>query len=115
MASFQTILKDIKTVLNVDPSVDRAHKIADEIRNLYDEEFIDLINGEIEGLWPRGWMGKVGVGEIPTPNLGKTILVRQIPDLPGTSGEYPPEVKEIIGILSNAITNHTSWNKKIIK
>lgn len=123
MAQFQTILKDINSVLNVKSDTAKAKDIAKEIGRLNDEEFGDLVRSPLEGQWPTSGFGTPDKLS-PQPDESKEIKVGAIPSLTGISRGVGDEgfkrhdgqqnVREVIDILSNAITSHTGWDKKNI-
>jgi len=120
MEQFQTILKDINNVLNVKSDTEKAKDIAKEIGRLDDEEFGDLVRSPLEGQWPTSGFG---TPDKLSPKLdnSKEIKVGSIPSLTGISRGVGDEgfkrhdgqegVREVIDILSNALTRHPGWNE----
>ena len=127
VGNFQTILQDVNTVLNINSDVAKAKQIAQEIGYLDKEGFNNLINSDIDGLWPTSGMGVGGDGKPARiyPNADDIIKVGQIPGITGTSREVGDKglkkhdgqegVREVIDILSDALTSHPGWTKKIMK
>lgn len=123
MTSFQTILKDINSVLNVKSDTTKAKDIAKEIGRLNNEEFGDLVRSPLEGQWPQSGFGTPDKLS-PQPEDSQEIKVGSIPSLTGISRGVGDEglkrhdgqqnIREVIDILSNAITNHKGWNDKNI-
>lgn len=124
VGNFQTILQDINSVLNVKSDITKAKDIAKEIGRLDDEDFNDLINSDLDGLWPTSINISTPQKVTPDAKNNVTIKVHRLPGLRNISRGVQDEglkkhdgqegVREVIDILSNAITSHTGWNDKTI-
>ena len=123
MTSFQTLLKDINSVLNVKSDTEKAKDIAKEIGRLDDEAFGDLVRSPLEGQWPQSGFGTPDKLS-PQPDGSQEIKVASIPSLTKISRGVGDEglkhhdgqesVRKVIDILSDALTSHPGWNEKNI-